>query len=80
MRKISELIKLDNRKAVVTGGAGYIGLAICETLLELGATVSVLDMDGSACEERCELLNKIGYGSKALPLPADLSDENQTEL
>ena len=43
MRKISELIDLDNRKALVTGGAGHIGLAVCETLLELGSNVAILD-------------------------------------
>ena len=77
MRKISELMSLENHCAIVTGGAGHIGLAVCETLMELGARVSVLDIDGSACKERCNILNKRNYQETALPIPVDLSDESQ---
>ena len=34
-----------NCTALVTGGAGHIGYAICEALAELGATIVVLDKD-----------------------------------
>ena len=78
MRTISELIDLKNRSAVVTGGAGHIGLAICETLMELGANVSVLDINVVACEERCRDLNSRNYKASAFPIPVDLSDEKQT--
>ena len=78
MKKISELICLQNRTAIVTGGAGHIGLAICETLIELGATVWVMDLNQSACDERCSFLNSHGFSGKALPLLADLAKENET--
>lgn len=44
MRSIKQLASLKNRKALVTGGAGYIGQACCETLKELGGTVRILDL------------------------------------
>lgn len=38
-----ELIGLSGRKALVTGGAGFIGSHICEDLLKVGAHVIALD-------------------------------------
>ena len=35
MKSLAELSSLRGRTALVTGGAGYIGRAICETLAEL---------------------------------------------
>lgn len=78
MKTISELINLENSSAIVTGGAGHIGLAICETLMELGANVSVLDLNKKACEERCMDLNNRNYNAIAIPISVDLSDEKQT--
>jgi NAD(P)-dependent dehydrogenase (short-subunit alcohol dehydrogenase family) len=77
MKTVNELISLKNRSAIVTGGAGHIGMAICETLLELGATVSVLDRDETACKKRCNELNSKNYTARAIPISANLSDENQ---
>jgi len=78
MKKISELIDLKGRKALVTGAAGHIGQAICETLMELGAGVAVLDVSAEACVERCEALNAQGHAGQAYPVAADLLDEAKT--
>ncbi len=73
MRKISELIDLTGRRALVTGGAGHIGQATAETLIELGAKVGILDRDAKSCQASVDIL-----GSMAYPLPCDLSDESAT--
>lgn len=39
MRSIHEMMRLNGKVALVTGGMGWLGSAITETLLELGATV-----------------------------------------
>ena len=77
MRSVRQLIGLAGRKALVTGAAGHIGSAVSETLVELGATVAVLDLDGDACERRAVALRTQRRGS-AIPLPCDLRDEART--
>ena len=64
-------MQLSGRRALVTGGAGHLGLAVCETLLELGATVSITDIDAAACNERAKSLDRV------FSIPGDLSDESQ---
>jgi NAD(P)-dependent dehydrogenase (short-subunit alcohol dehydrogenase family) len=78
MRRLSELISLEGRRALVTGGAGHIGLAVSEALLELGATVAVVDLDKKACAERCRALNTSGFAGTAVPFAVDLSSEKGT--
>ena len=45
---LASLLDLRGRVAVVTGGAGAIGAAICARLVEGGATVFCLDRPGQA--------------------------------
>ena len=71
MKTVAELMNLRGRTAVVTGGAGHIGSAICDALAELGASVAVLDHAPEAAAERIAA----GHGVKTLPLPVDLADE-----
>lgn len=73
MKTLRKLMNLSGRKALVTGAAGHIGDAVCAALIELGATVAVLDRDENACARRATAL-----GGKAWPLPCDLSDESST--
>jgi len=77
MRPINSLMDLSTRKALVTGGAGHIGQAVSEALVELGATVSILDQDASACEKRVKELSRLRPDS-ALALPCNLADEQGT--
>jgi NAD(P)-dependent dehydrogenase (short-subunit alcohol dehydrogenase family) len=78
MKKISELISLNERAAVVTGGAGNIGRAIVETLLELGARVAVVDREADSCRTLCQSWNQQDYSGRAFPLPCDLALEAET--
>jgi len=53
-------IDLQNRKAVITGGAQGIGLAIAERLLDSGASVSLWDRDESLLKETSDSLSSKG--------------------
>jgi NAD(P)-dependent dehydrogenase (short-subunit alcohol dehydrogenase family) len=73
MRTLKQLMDLDGRTALVTGGAGHIGSVICETLAELGASVAVLDLDQTACNAVSQKINN-NNGVKAFGLAVDLND------
>ncbi len=77
VQPITRLMDLSGRTALVAGGAGHIALAVEEALIELGATLAVLDLDAAACRQRAEQLSRVRPGS-ATPLPCDLADETQT--
>jgi NAD(P)-dependent dehydrogenase (short-subunit alcohol dehydrogenase family) len=77
MKSVQNLMKLSGRRALVTGGAGHIGLAVCETLLELGATVAITDLDPAACDERARSLSSLASTDRVFSVPGDLSDESQ---
>ncbi len=75
MRKISELLDLTGRVALVTGGAGHIGQAICEALAEQGCALAVLDR--AAPEALCSELAE-RFGVRVEPVIVDLEDEAAT--
>ena len=64
-------IDLKNRKAVVTGGAQGIGLAIAERLLKSGASVSLWDRDESLLMETSDSLSSKGIVE---PVVMDVTD------
>ena len=76
VRSLKELMSLQGRVALVTGGGGHIGGEVCMALAELGAAVVVLDLAREACGESAKHINDI-YGVETLPLVTDLSDEEQ---
>jgi len=48
---------LDNRTAIITGGAQGFGLAMAERFLDSGANVIIWDFDKSAVEKTIKKLN-----------------------
>jgi NAD(P)-dependent dehydrogenase (short-subunit alcohol dehydrogenase family) len=70
VKSLAQLRDLTGRKALVTGGAGHIAFAASESLIELGATVMLLDCDAGACDARAKQL-----GKRALSIACDLKDE-----
>ncbi len=76
-RSVRSLMNLRGRRALIAGGAGHIGRAVCETLVELGAKVVVLDVDAAGCARSARRLNRSRPGA-AFPLSCDLSDEAAT--
>lgn len=71
-------MNLSGRPALVTGGAGHLGLAVGEALMELGADVGVLDVDAAACRRRVAELSRAFQGGRALAIPCDLRGERAT--
>src|SRR5579872_7312680 len=72
-KSLRELLSLKGKTAVVTGGAGYLGTAMSETLAELGANLVIASRDKSKCEKRCaELVESTGGAVRAVGLELDL--------
>lgn len=72
MKTVSELFRVDDRVAIVTGGAGHLGGAFCEALGELGASVVVVDRDAEACARRCQEISS-ATGARTHALATDLA-------
>jgi NAD(P)-dependent dehydrogenase (short-subunit alcohol dehydrogenase family) len=62
--------------AVITGGAGLLGLQHCEALLEAGATVIILDVDEKALAKSKNIFSN-KYGGRFYSLHADITKEDQ---
>ena len=62
-------MQIKDINAVVTGGASGLGLATATRLIESGATVTLLDLPGSAGVEQAEAL-----GPAARFVPTDVTD------
>jgi NAD(P)-dependent dehydrogenase (short-subunit alcohol dehydrogenase family) len=60
------------KAVIVTGAAGGIGLAICETLAAIGAKIALIDIDQAALDKAAEKLR--AAGATAHPVRVDLSD------
>ena len=72
-KSLQQLLSLKGKTAVVTGGAGYLGTAICETLAELGANLVIASRDRAKCEKRCEEIVRLAGGSiQAVGLELDV--------
>ena len=67
-------MNLDGRVALVTGGAGRIGLAIAETLAEQGCHLALLDRSMPALRSQCMALSA-RWGVKVEPIEVDLERE-----
>ena len=75
-KSLQELQSLKGKTAVVTGGAGYLGTAISETLAELGANLILASRDKSKCDKKCEEIMQFAHGSvRAFALELDLLDK-----
>ncbi|WP_291603253.1 SDR family oxidoreductase [Bradyrhizobium sp.] len=57
-RSLREMMSLDGRVALITGGAGHIGRAIASGLAELDASVAIVDIAASAGEEVATMLGE----------------------
>jgi NAD(P)-dependent dehydrogenase (short-subunit alcohol dehydrogenase family) len=55
-RSLREMMSLDGRVALVTGGAGHIGRTIANALAELGAGIAISDIATSGADEAAAAL------------------------
>jgi len=69
-------VRLQGKKAIVTGGAQGIGRGIAERFLQEGASVLLLDINRAKLAETAAELNQAYTGSAAY-MVCDLSDPNQ---
>lgn len=75
-RALAELVSLEGRCAVVTGGARGIGFAVGDRLAEAGAYVILADLDEKTVEEAAdELAEK--HDAKVIGVRADVSDAGE---
>ena len=58
IKKISDLIKLNNKLSIVTGGTGHLGIAISETLAELGSDIIVVGQNEEKGNDVVQKLSK----------------------
>jgi Dehydrogenases with different specificities (related to short-chain alcohol dehydrogenases) len=76
MKTLSELFSLEGKFALVTGGAGYLGLEICYALAEQGANLFIASRDFQKCSEKCvEIENFFDHRIKAMPIKLDLMNK-----
>lgn len=72
-RTIAELVSLEGRCAVVTGGARGIGYAVGDRLAEAGAYVILADLDEKAAEEAADELCA-RHDAKVIGVGVDVAD------
>ena len=69
--------RFDGKVAIVTGGGGGIGSAVCARLAGEGARVAVLDLNSDAAEATARAID--GSGGKAQAVAADISDHDAVQ-
>ena len=63
--------QINDKIAIVTGGAGLLGAQHCHALIGAGAHVYVADVDSDKIKTTCEML-----GKSSTPLLFDVTDQN----
>lgn len=75
MSYIQKLFGLENKVAVVTGGTGVLGSAMCKALAQAGASVIILGRRKDAADELASEIK--AAGGTALGISADVLDQHQ---
>ena len=70
------MFSLQNKTALITGGASGIGLAIAQTFAQAGAHVHILDLNGGQAEQVASDMRRTG--GHATGHAVDVSNQSQT--
>lgn len=74
----SALFSLQGETAIVTGGAGILGLHFCRGLAAAGARVAVLDMNAQMAQQTADEI-KAECGVETLGVHCDITKEEEVE-
>ncbi|MCB0550439.1 MAG: SDR family oxidoreductase [Phaeodactylibacter sp.] len=77
MKDISTLFSLNNKVAIITGGAGVLGGAMAMGLAGAGARVAILGRTASKTDRQAEMIR--AEGGEALSITADVLNREQLE-
>ena len=77
MATVKQLMSLEGRVSVVTGGATGLGLQMATGLAEAGSNIVVCSRKLENCEQAAHALEKLGV--KAIGLAADVTKPDQVE-
>ncbi|MDB5396495.1 MAG: short-chain dehydrogenase [Rhodospirillales bacterium] len=73
-KTVQQLISLQGKVAVITGGARGIGLGVARRFAEVGATVVIADLRQSDADEAADSISK-AFGGRAFGVTVDVTDE-----
>jgi 2-deoxy-D-gluconate 3-dehydrogenase len=76
MSQIFDKFSLHGQAALVTGGAGLLGIEFCRTLAQAGAGVIVADLNGDAADRTAQTLR--AEGLQAQPCAVDVTQPEST--
>lgn len=74
MTTVKELISLEGRAALITGGAGHIGFCLAKALAELGCRVALADISSEKCISKAAEIKAL-FGGEAFGHGFNLADE-----
>jgi len=77
MATVKELMSLEGRVSIVTGGATGIGYQMATGLAEAGSNMVICSRRIEACEQAAQKLEKLGV--TALALACDVTKPEQVE-
>lgn len=72
-RKALEIFRLDHQVAVITGGAGFLGVQHGEAIAEAGGIPILWDIDGEGAEKRAMEITKT-FNGKCQGMKVDITD------